>query len=412
MSQSLATNLPLATNKSERNARLIADLINEMSWLLSQPPTCVGAKVRPEEEFANELGLTRRQVREAITFFTDKGVLIRRQGSGTYVRRVHSHRADATESRTFGLTHELLFLDLQSNNLKSLPQHKSISQSLRIGLWTDWQLSPPHSTTYVVLMTFMRHAQLAGHTMTLHSQVVSSEVAISTEAMAQQLRHASDDGFLVGSQYADTFLAARKLAGSNCSYLFHNMGSGDFNLHPTIHIDTANTCESGLMKLVELGHQRIGTIAMRKSQACDIEHRIHKAVMQQADLCDQYCVYSSDMGVASSMQATRDLLAKANGKIDAIYVANDMVLVGVAEALALEGLTPGKDIAIITLSNRGYHLPQSANWSVMEFDPESFASLTIRQLCHQIESPHIPPVSLGIRATWKPGNTHLCKTQQ
>jgi DNA-binding LacI/PurR family transcriptional regulator len=107
------------------------------------------------------------------------------------------------------------------------------------------------------------------------------------------------------------------------------------------------------------------------------------------------------------MAATRQLLAQAQGKLDAIYVANDMVLVGVVEALAMENIKPGKDIAIITLGNRGYPLPASHDWSVMEFDPESFASVTIRQLCHHIEYPDLPPVSLGIQATWKPGSTHL-----
>lgn len=411
MSQAYTNTPPKSVSKARIKSMMLTDLVNEMSWILSQPPTRIGARLRPEEELANELGLTRRIVREAITLFTDKGVLVRRQGSGTYVRRVHSHPADAVESKTFGLTHEQLFMDIKSNDLQSLPLNQGLvgkaTRSLRIGLWTEWQLSPPHTTTHVVLMMFMRHAQLAGHTMTIHSQVASSQVALPVDEMARQLRNASDDGFLVGSQYADTFLKARELAGSSCPYLFHIMGAGDFDLQPSIFIDTTHACENALRKFVSHGYQRIGTIAMVKSPECDIEHHIHRATMQRAGLADDLCVYSLNMGVASAMDATRQLLAKAQGKLDAIYVANDMVLVGVAEVLAMEGLTPGEDIAVITLGNRGYPLPPSQNWSVMEFDPESFASVTIRQLCHQIEYPDLPTVSLGIQATWKPGDTHL-----
>ncbi len=413
MSQAAPTHQRRAISKAQLKSRMTADLITEMSWILSQPPTSVGARLRPEEELASALGLTRRQVREAIKVYTDKGVLVRRQGSGTYVRRVHSHPADAPESTTFGLTHEHMFMDLQTSDILNQPLNQGLvgktTQSLRIGLWTEWQLSPPHSTTHLVLSMFMRHAQLSGHTMTLHSQVASSQVALPIEDMARQLAHASDDGFLVGAQYADTFLTAREMAGSQCPYLFHIMGSGDFDLHPSVYLDTENACQRALIQFAQLGYQRIGTIAMRKSPECDQEHHIHRSVMQRFDLasCQNFVTYSQDMGVASSMDATRQLFASAGDKLDAIYVANDMVLVGVYEALKLMGRTPGKDIAIITLGNRGYPLPSQVNWSVMEFDPESFASVCIRQLSHHIEYPQFPPTSLSIHAQFKPGQSHL-----
>ena len=107
------------------------------------------------------------------------------------------------------------------------------------------------------------------------------------------------------------------------------------------------------------------------------------------------------------MQATRELLAKADRKLDAIYVTNDMVLVGVVEALKLEKLIPGKDIAIITLANRGYPLPRGYNWSKMMFDPESYASTTIRLISQQIEHPDMPVSSMAIQATYIEGDTHL-----
>lgn len=412
MTQAASTTNSKITSKAQRNSKLVSDLVIEMSWILSQPPTCIGARLRPEEELANALGLTRRQVRQAIGYFTDKGVLVRRQGSGTYVRRVHSHPADQ-ESRTFGLTHDMLFCDVHTHTLQTTElRHELVgksTRSLRIGLWTEWQLSPPHSTTHLILSMFMRHAQLAGHTLTIHSQVSSSQVALPVQEMARQLEHASDDGYLVGSQYADTFLQARALSGSTCPYLFHIMGSSDVDLHPSVFVDTENACQNALLKFVNLGYQRIGTIAMRKAPECDIEHHIHRAIMQRSELsdCEHLCTYSFDMGVASAMSATRQLLEKSAGKLDAIYVANDMVLVGVNEALNLAGIVPGRDIAIITLANRGYPLPAGHNWSVMEFDPESFASASIRQLSHHIEYPQFPSASLSIHATFKPGTTHL-----
>ncbi len=411
MSQTAPTHQRRVISKAQLKSRMTADLITEMSWILSQPPTCVGARLRPEEELANALGLTRRQVREAIKVYTDKGVLVRRQGSGTYVRRVHSHPADAPESTTFGLTHEHMFMDMQTSDIRNLPLNQGLvgktTQSLRIGLWSDWQLSPPHTTTHVVLSMFMRHAQLAGHTMTLHSQVASSQQALPVEEMAKQLEHASDDGFLVGAQYADTFLAAREMAKSDCPYLFHIMGSSDFDLHPSVYVDTERACQRALQHLVDLDYQRIGTIALHTTKQCDIEHHTHRSVMLRANLCQDYHAYAQDMGVASGMQAMRELLVKADGKLDAIYVANDMVLVGVVEALKLENLTPGKDIAVISLANRGYPLPRGYDWTTMQFDPESFAATTIRQISHHIEYPHMPATTLAIQAQFCTGQTHL-----
>ncbi len=381
-----------------------------MSWILSQPPTCVGARIRPEEELANELGITRRIVREAIKLYTEKGVLVRRQGSGTYVRRVHSHPTDTPESKAFGLTHEDMFTDLTTTDIRTQPLNQGLvgktMQSLRIGLWSDWQLSPPHTTTHIVLSMFMRHAQLAGHTMTIHSQVASSQQALPVQEMARQLEHASDDGFLVGAQYAHTFLAAREKAQSECPYLFYSMGSSIVDWDSLIYVDTERASQRALQHLVECDYQRIGTIALHTTEQCNIEHHVHRGVMLRADLCMDFHVYAHDMGVASSMQATRELLAKANGKLDAIYVANDMVLVGVIEALKRENLTPGKDIAIITLANRGYPLPRGYNWSSMVFNPESFASTTIRQISHHIEYPDIATSNLAIQATFCVGDTH------
>ena len=409
MSQSLSSTTSKSVSKSQRKSKMIADLVIEMSWLLSQPPTCIGARIRPEEELANDLGVTRRQVREAIKVFTEKGVLVRRQGSGTYVRRVHSHPA-GQESKTFGLTHEQLFLDLHTHVVGTQLNPGLVgksTRSLRIGLWSDWHLSPPHSTTHFVLSMFMRHAQLAGHTMTVHTQVASCREALPVEEMARQLENASDDGFLVGAQYADTFLKARELSGSDCPYYFHIMGSGDFDLHPAVYVDTAKACENALNRFVGQGYQRIGTIAMAKSDQCDLEHHIHRGIMLRNQLEDSLWSYSQNMDVASGMGAFRNLLKKADGNLDAIYVANDMVLVGVVEAMQLEGLIPGKDIAVITLGNRGYVLPGEYQWSVMEFDPEMFASVTIRQLCHHIEYPEMFPATMAIQAAFQTGNTHL-----
>ena len=124
-------------------------------------------------------------------------------------------------------------------------------------------------------------------------------------------------------------------------------------------------------------------------------------------LDDSLWCYSQNMDVASGMDAFRSLFKKADGKLDAIYVANDMVLVGVVEAMQLEGLIPGKDIAVITLGNRGYVLPGDYQWTVMEFDPEMFASVTIRQLCHHIEYPDMFPAKIAIQAAFQTGNTHL-----
>ncbi|WP_068109413.1 GntR family transcriptional regulator [Tropicimonas marinistellae] len=64
------------------------------------------APLPPEREIANLTGLSRVTVRKAIRLLTEKGVVIQRQGSGSFVTDAHS-RSDETLARLTSFTDEM-----------------------------------------------------------------------------------------------------------------------------------------------------------------------------------------------------------------------------------------------------------------------------------------------------------------
>jgi hypothetical protein len=117
---------------------------------------------------------------------------------------------------------------------------------------------------------------------------------------------------------------------------------------------------------------------------------------------------TSPATTTGAMEATIRLLHREDPP-EAVYVADDFLLIGVVQALEAEGIVPGRDIAVITLSNRGLQLPRGYNWSQLEFDPEYFGTLMVNNLCQVIQTAGAKLVSQQICATWRPGDTHILR---
>jgi DNA-binding FadR family transcriptional regulator len=69
-------------------ARLVDRVVNEIQGLIVEGKLQPGMKLPPEREFADQIGVSRTVVREAVHVLVTKGLLETRPGVGTTVRQV------------------------------------------------------------------------------------------------------------------------------------------------------------------------------------------------------------------------------------------------------------------------------------------------------------------------------------
>ncbi|HWB54544.1 MAG TPA: substrate-binding domain-containing protein [Tepidisphaeraceae bacterium] len=153
------------------------------------------------------------------------------------------------------------------------------------------------------------------------------------------------------------------------------------------------------------GYKRIALIALE--EAGHDSQPFIKAYKRAVEDCGlkyeamEFCNNS----VVASMAGTRRLLDRKNPP-DAIYVADDFVFYGVAEALAVSNVKPGVDLGVITLSNRGHQLPPGNDWSRLELDPHLFGHIAVDSLLRIIQTAGTEAGNIGVYASWRPGQTH------
>jgi hypothetical protein len=70
------------------------------------------------------------------------------------------------------------------------------------------------------------------------------------------------------------------------------------------------------------------------------------------------------------------------------------------------GYYPGRNLAVITHSNKGIPLPSGPEWSRMEFDPLQVATLTLDVIVAEMKSALPDIISLAHKPTWIEGNSH------
>jgi GntR family transcriptional repressor for pyruvate dehydrogenase complex len=81
------TNEDLFQNVGTKN-RLVTRVADDIQRLIAEGKLAPGTKLPPEREFAEQLGVSRTVVREAVHVLAAKGLLESRHGSGTIVRQV------------------------------------------------------------------------------------------------------------------------------------------------------------------------------------------------------------------------------------------------------------------------------------------------------------------------------------
>lgn len=358
---------------------------------LSHPPSRVGRRLQPEEVLARSLGVSVRQVRKLLNELVAEGVLVRRRGSGTYVRRLPTNKGLA---KTDTIPPEVLFV---ANDGQTAVNGRPAK--LQLGLWSD--LAYMQHPNQEILAGMAQEAERLGHYLAVHSVVEQRDQPVTPEELAKRLERAPEDGYIINARWAELFDQLTTWQAG--AVVYYQSGSIDVSHTPLVMFNTDETVQRAMRLLSKQNCKRIAVIGRLATQTReDAAYEVACRLVGQEYRGSQYV----DFFLPSSNDAGQSLLAAAGERPDGIYVADDHLLPTLMQTMKAQGLEVGRDIAIITLSNAGVALPEEYEWSRLEFDPRQLGCALVRQLVETINRAEQPTPTQALYAEWKPGKTH------
>ncbi|MFA5865062.1 MAG: substrate-binding domain-containing protein [Phycisphaerae bacterium] len=382
-----------------------------MKFALSQTPSTMGRRIRSEIELATIFKTGRWKVRSSIENLVEKGILVRRKGSGTYVRKIPEISPEERRyiSETFkAISPDLLFADPGNCKPVSRLQMTLGQKQLHLELWGDLHVPTASVTSQIIMAGIVSRTNEVRHSLTVHSLVQSPNVPLSVPEIAHRLADNPCDGYIVASRWADEFSEAlRSVDRLQAPTIYFSHGSCPIRHEPFVMSDTVEAIERAVQILAGEGYRRIAMIGLDKLESLlmEAERSTYDRAMGLAGLEYRACVFS-DLGISNCIATVRKLMGRSDSP-DAIYVSDDHLLDGVTEALFGLELLPGRDIGVITFSNRhGLSLPKGFEWSRMEFDPDELGQLLVDNLIKMIQTAGTRVKTMSIHGSWRPGRTH------
>jgi DNA-binding LacI/PurR family transcriptional regulator/DNA-binding transcriptional regulator YhcF (GntR family) len=384
------------------------NITNILKSAIASPASRVGRRLKSESELGELLGVGRWSVRKSIDELEKEGLLTRRHGSGTYVQKIPHLGTDLSLADTGEemLPPESLFTKPSRDSMyPDMLRSVEVCKRYTIGLWSD--LHCTSSLNQRILADMVRSISEAGHTLTIHSVVEERDTPYSIDKLTNLLRENPCDGYLCFDRWTEVFL--RSLGLQTKPVLFFAMANSTYLDKPVVMIDTNTALRKGIKILAEEGYSRIAMIGLRNPGRLDMpdtETAIYEQAMIKAGL-DYRCIkWVETTDVSEVISATKEMFA-SNDLPDAIYVSDDYIMDGLAEALKIIGIKPGADLGLITLGSSAHDLSNGYEWSRMETDFSDYVGLIVDRIIRSIEGKKTPCSSVSLIPRWIPGETHF-----
>lgn len=375
------------------------DLVASIEKTLSTPPCVAGLKLRSDREIAHSLKVNVSRVRTTMEMLEKKGYLLRKHGSGTFVRRIAN--TDSVLKDITALHPSKIFKDYPFDSADK-GDFRNINTKLNFGLWGDLHFTSQASQQ--LYASIISHINALGHEVTFNSMLRSYRDPFPVEVIADKLRQSKCDGHIVIGNCAHDFIKARGRA--DMSTVFFAAGNQAI-FEPTVMFDTAEAVERAFRLFVKQGYTRVAAIGLKSGQLYSKPEKYiyQKEVEQHRFDYFNFVEVPFSPAITTAMESARELLS--NNKLpQAIYVADDNVLPALLEIFNSKRITPGRDIAVITLSNKGMALPEGYNWSRVEFDPAELAKEVVKKLMAGVLEGDEISASVSLHGRFVAGETH------
>lgn len=313
-----------------------------------------GARIPSTTELAGQFQVNAETVQAALTQLTRRGLVERRRGAGTFVRRGVAGRCVAI---VFG-ENNFARIDRAFFNLL----FDRLTRRLAGAGW-DYR----H-----YISTERREADRAFHDLQQH--VADGTVRAVVEFCSNPL-------------IKEWLQTACPAPSSRCP----------------LDIDQEDLLRQALGHLLRLGRRDIAVIRNRgdDDDGTDRQALADRIVAEAGAGPARVRVVSSDETMASGHREAMRFLTAADGRPDAIASLCDSQTRGVIHAIMQQGLRIGGEVALITHANKGIDLFCHVPLTRLEVDPDAFAARALAEIQARIDGTPFTPGLL--RAAFVPG---------
>ena len=360
-----------------------------IEYQLSQPPAHAGMRLKTVRELARMVGVSHEWMNKSLGGLVERGILVRKHGSGVYVRKV-----PPADGRTLDPKWEKKLQNIFANDpVVTRKRPEPTTACFNLDLWWD---DIPLGVSGRLLQNGIRdQIRELGHR--LRSHVLRGN---GRDSLLKEKSVMKSDGHIVWSPVADDFEQRVESAGQLKAYLW--CSNVVTPLQPIVEIDMAEALTRAVRLLADEGYERIALLD--HAENADRHQPLYESCLQQAGRVYRAAEFC-DPHAAGDVAAVRRLFTRPDAP-QAVYVADDVVLRHALPVMRDLGFEPGRNLGLITSSNRGSMLPGGLKWSRMEFDLYAVGRLAAQSLLREIESAGDELLSFAHRAAWKPGNTH------
>lgn len=373
-----------------------------LGYALSKPPAKIGMRLKPENELSRILKLGRRCINDSLTRFAEAGVVDRRRGSGTFVRKVLPLKPALENFWQNCITCDTsMVFTSPLSGVSHIGRLGCGTQRLHFGLWSDWGVASPTQQSRISGM--VRAIELHGHYMTMHDLVVRPHIPLSTEVLHTKIMQHQCDGYLVVARWADLFLKA--LGNSSVPMVFCGAQCGPYH-QPSVTHASLSVMKRAIGLLRDQGFEKIAVIGYADpSLTVEMQTKAYSRDMEDFELAYRKSLFVD----GSSFNLTAHVIEFLNNgdRPEAIYISDDKLIPFVAAAFDVLDIVPGKNISLISLTNKHSSILPSPAWSRMEFDQEAIGQMAAEILIKKVSQTELEINNITIQPTWIPGQTHI-----
>ena len=388
---------PEAPNHSISASDLAAGILR----LLSSGGVRAGLRLRPVRDLGGLFKVDKAKVCEALDELVEMGILIKRHGSGTFIRTVPQAKP---MGRVVAAFKKIRVADILAPEGDGASRRKPLRrhQNLSFQMWGDTSTALPVLESIAVGIKDVFDP--AGHQMQMRSAVDSRGRVLDPEVIAQQVAKEPADGYWVMGPFDKVIEQQFNETGKPWfSFGF----SGPLRHHPGMIMDCLEAVERGTQALLEGGGRRVAMLAYAgKERDRDFELFQYSRALREAGVADYHEARFIKANRKEVCGAMSDFLDSGSPP-DGIYIADDTLLPLVAEELEKRGIVPGRDLGVVTYWNEGFERQGTVDWSRMETSPRRFGQALARSLLAATQSTATGLASYRILAEWHPGSTHF-----
>jgi DNA-binding LacI/PurR family transcriptional regulator/DNA-binding transcriptional regulator YhcF (GntR family) len=381
-------------------------VIEALRFELTRPPAAAGQRLINERQLAQMLGANRMTIRRSLDELEKQGLIIRRHGSGTYIRKIPT---SATCPVDYQPTSESIVVTEMMEDQPSRLQPDPTKKQLTLGLWGDM-----HCTTQankLLLEGITQQVSNLNHRLHMCCLEYAEDGLTRIENIVDELEKVPCDGYIVNSNLVDHFIDAyHKVWGQSLPPLVQVWpGTILPTFEPLIQTDSMQAIERATCRLIEQGYRHITYVGMMGHIGPTARTVLgYQLAMQSAGLKLQREVrLQSIMHLDCQWKPVLKALLDGPHCPEAICMSTENPLPVLYELMCERGIKPGRDIGIITVANEGIALPQGEDWSTMVFHPRMVGNMAVNSLVDVIGTAGQKLCSFSHQANWRPGKTHL-----